>query len=380
MSKIARRNFLSLPAGLFLSARKAGRKILILVLDGCGPDYIERIELPVIRRMMRDGLYVTGKGVVPSVTCVNIASLLTGSFPKDHGVTGSYYYNRALAYSEEITKIDLRSTVFRRAKKAGFKTAIVSAKTAPACGADIEVSAENPPTDLTASIGPRANPRSPEIDTWSFRAARAIMAGGADLVFLATSDHMMHAYAPSEEPVQAHLREIDKQLGEMLNDYPGLEIYLTADHGMSEKTEAIDLGRVFAAAGVQADAVPVHKEAGPGANRSLSGSSYVFVRRRAETGKVTEILKQTSGIEDVIGGAQAAETFGLKADLIGDLLVLANEQSVFGAMSAPRDRINLRAHGSLHETRVPILVYGRKYDAAQFQMNLDLIRNLDLKG
>lgn len=365
---------------MFLPPRNAKRKILILLLDGCGPDYIEQNELPTIRRMMRDGIYVVGKGVVPSVTCVNVASIITGSLPKDHGVTGHYYYNRALAYSEELARINLRSTVFKRARKAGFKTAVVSSKTAPACGADIEVSAENPPSDLLASIGPRANPRSPEIDLWSFRAARAMLAGGAGFVFLATSDHMMHAYAPSEEPVQTHLREIDRQLGEILNDYPDLEIYLTADHGMSEKTDAIDLGRLFAAAGIDADAVPVAKDPYLGPNMSLGGSSYVYVKRRADTEKVADMLKQTAGIEDVVNASQAAETYGLKPDRIGDFFVLGAKQTAFGPLQTPRGRINARAHGSLHEIRVPILAYGGGHDASQFRVNLDVTRNLALEG
>ena len=44
---------------------------------------------------------------------------------------------------------------------------------------------------------------------------------------------------------QQHLEELDRIIGDIIDDEPEREIYITADHGMLEKTTAIDPGRVL---------------------------------------------------------------------------------------------------------------------------------------
>ncbi len=44
------------------------RKILIICMDAFGPEYLERSPTPNVDRMRKEGFFVIGQGVVPSVT------------------------------------------------------------------------------------------------------------------------------------------------------------------------------------------------------------------------------------------------------------------------------------------------------------------------
>ena len=70
------------------------RKVLFITVDGFGTDYLQQSDMPNLKRMIEAGTYVEGRGMIPSLTNVNNASILTASFPEDHGITGNYYYDR----------------------------------------------------------------------------------------------------------------------------------------------------------------------------------------------------------------------------------------------------------------------------------------------
>ena len=63
------------------------RKILILCIDGFGPEYLEMSPTPTLDRMARAGKLVIGRSVIPSVTNVNNVSIVTGVPPSMLGST-----------------------------------------------------------------------------------------------------------------------------------------------------------------------------------------------------------------------------------------------------------------------------------------------------
>jgi phosphonoacetate hydrolase len=76
--------------------------------------------------------------------------------------------------------------------------------------------------------------------------------------------------------------------------------------------------------------------------------------------------------------AEAAKTLHLKADRIGDLVVLGDKVTVFGHLE---DEVEIlpagyRNHGSLYELDVPLVLHNaRSAPAANyFQHNFDLAR------
>jgi phosphonoacetate hydrolase len=66
------------------------------------------------------------------------------------------------------------------------------------------------------------------------------------------------------------------------------------------------------------------------------------------------------GIEQVLTRAQAAETFELPADRIGDLVVVSERFTVIGTSASRHDLsaldAPLRSHGGTSEQRVPLIL------------------------
>lgn len=364
--------------------RAATKRIVLFVcMDGCDPRYLHSSDIPNLKRMMQSGMYREGRSVMPSVTNVNNSSIATACFPSDHGITGNYYYDRATGQGTymESPEFLLRPTIFEKARAHGYRTAFLCAKDKLRellrRGADFAASAEQAPVDLQSVAGPKPDVYSPELNYWAFRATRHLLRNGYNFVFLSTTDYMMHTYAPEEAPSQQHMHEVDKLLGAIADDHPNVEIYFTADHGMNAKSKGLDLGRLLTREGVSAEAVPIIKDRYVKHHGNLGGSSYIYVKNASDVKKTTELLRAHSGIEQVLSNAEASAKFQLKSDRIGDLLVLAKKDWVVGDLDAVEEGVKVRSHGSMHESTVPILCYGRKVNAAAYEYNMDITRRFE---
>jgi phosphonoacetate hydrolase len=355
----------------------------VALVDGLGPEYIERSEMPNLRRLMAGGIYKVGRSVIPSVTNVNNASVVTGSFPSEHGIVSNFYFDPHSGESVMMESADflLRPTLFERASAAGLRSALVTAKnkikTLLARGADIAVSAEMPDAAFVAAVGPKPNLYSAEANYWVFRAARWLLRqSGVDVLYLSTTDYMMHTYEPGHARSLEHMHELDRLLGGIVDDHPNLRLALTADHGMNAKTEGIDAARVLAASGIEAEAVPIIRDVHVIHHQNLGGACYVYLKRRADLQKAQEVLAATQGVDEVHRRADAARRFRLRPDRIGDLFLLAARHVVFGDLPAARQEVRVRSHGSRHEEAVPLLCHGWKVEAAHLRYNLDLTRRM----
>lgn len=397
-SSIDRRAFLSGTGGSLLAARAGmfapllgldhadnwpeDRKVLFVCVDGFGPEYLQRSDMPNLKQMIRSGLYVEGAGVIPSVTNVNNTSIVTESLPEDHGITGNYFYDRASRVGTfmESEEFLLRPTIFDKAKAQGIKTGFVTSKEKLmflSRSADLAVAAESPSRELVGRIGAQQDVYSPDINFWSFRAARHFLnEGECQLVYLATTDYMMHTYPPSDERSLAHLHTLDDLLGQILNDHKNLEVYLTADHGMSPKTTAIDMGFLLASNGIAAEVVPIIRDRYVVHHQNLGGAGYVYLEDESTFEDASSILGEVAGVEEIYSKRQAASDFNLHPDRIGDIFFLGEQDVVFGDLGGQlRDEVDIRSHGSRHEVTVPIVCYGRDVAESVYQRSIDLTRN-----
>jgi phosphonoacetate hydrolase len=390
-ASMTRRYFLlgapALPALSQKAGRAARRKILIMLIDGFGPEYLEKSDMPNLKRMRREGGFRIGSAVMPSVTNVNNASVVTACFPDEHGITSNFFYDRLTrTYSEmETAGFLLRPTLFERARAAGLRTALVSAKdkvrTLCSKGAHVKVSAEVPEPKYIQAIGRREDMYSPAVNYWLLRAARHVFKhDGIDLMYLSTTDYMMHTYAPEEGPSLEHLHTLDKLLGDLVDDHPRLEVYVTADHGMNAKREAIDAALILQEKSIPSEMVPIIRDKHKTHHQNLGGAAYVFLERARDLSKAAEILANTPGVEAVHAAPEAARLFHLHPQRIGDLFVLATKDTAFGRLEKPREPARVRTHGSLHESQVPLITYGRKVNMTDYRYNLDLTRRLLLEG
>jgi phosphonoacetate hydrolase len=186
---------------------------------------------------------------------------------------------------------------------------------------------------------------------------------------------MMHKYAPDEEASILHVQSLDSILGEILDDDPGREIYLTADHGMSAKTRGIDIEEVLLSQGVHARAIPIIKDRYVVHHQNLGGASYVYLDKQELIQEAIGILQEVSGIEAVYPRAEAAEKFALMESRIGDLFVLGDKDTVFGEFATTQVPVQVRSHGSRHESAVPILAYGSQMEGI-YQRNFHIAAHL----
>ena len=366
--------------------RPPRRKVVVMLIDGFGPAYLRHSEMPNLRRLAASGFMGTVRAAMPTLTNVNNASVITNSFPEEHGITANFHYDRTLKVASEMDSRDLllRPTLLERAQSRGWKTAIVSAKdkVRSLCGrgALIEISAERPSQADIERAGEKARIYKADGNYWCMRATRHLLAReDVDIVYLATTDYMMHTFSADEEPSQEHLRKLDGMLGELVADHPKIELYLTADHGMNAKREALDPGRLLKEKAIDGTAVPIIKDNHKVHHGDLGGSCYVYLQHPDQWERAADVLRAVAGIEAVYSASEAASAFRLRLDRIGDLFLLGAPHTAFGLLERARQDVNVRSHGSLHEGDVPLVVYGSKLRGAIPGRNLDLTRDIDFE-
>ncbi len=359
------------------------RKVLIICIDAGSHDYLAASDIPNIRKLADAGFYQHANGVIPSVTNVNNVSIATGTFPETHGITSNYYVDRKTGKGEfiEDNRFLLAPTLFEIAKNTKFadKTALFVTKKKLLRilerGTDIAVAAEDPPSEYIASVGNVEPIYSVEINWWLLRAVRwTLRSDDPEFVYCSTTDWVQHKYAPEAEMSQKHMAELDSIIGQIVDDDPEREIYITADHGMIEKSTALDPGRILTQHGIAANSIPIIKDRYVVHHGNLGGASYVFLQNRNDTKTAVQILQDTPGIEEVYSAADAARIFRLHPDRIGDIFLLADRNTVFGELDVVSEPISVRSHGSRHESFVPIIGYNSPWLATDFEYNLDVGR------
>jgi hypothetical protein len=77
------------------------------------------------------------------------------------------------------------------------------------------------------------------------------------------------------------------------------------------------------------------------------------------------------GVESVWARPEAAAEFQLHPGRIGDLFVLAAEDTAFGALPSPRAAVSVRTHGGRHTRAVPIIASGPGAPAGPFEHNYE---------
>jgi len=286
----------------------------------------------------------------------------------------------------------LAPTLFERAAKAGYRSALLTAKAKTIRmlhpGADIMVAAETPDAEWVARLGPAPNIYSPEINAWVFAAALDLLvrAPSLDIIYCHTTDYPMHMSDHTGELSQRHLAEIDGWLGRIVDACPDLALYLTADHGMNFKRRCYDLNRALPERGcpiyfaMSAERDPYVKH-----HRTFGGSAYVWLNEPADVLRVTDTLRRMDGVDEIFGRYEAAARFHLHPDRIGDLLVLGDRDTVFGPLDRSVEDLppTFRTHGSRYEAEVPLVVYGAAVDHSrwhEYTHNVHLTESLPLEG
>ena len=354
---------------------------IVVLIDGFDPEYLDACPAPNLAAMAASGFRVDGRGMTPSVTNVNNVSLVTASYPEQHGITSNYLLDRERGeeYYMESSEFLRAETMFQRATAAGMRSLLVTAKDKLrrllSDGATVSISSEEPPAWVVDGVGEPPHIYSLEVNRWVMDAGRYAMSREHfDLVYLTTTDYAMHTYGPGHSESARHVALLDEGLGAILEQNPASRMLVTADHGMSDKSRMLHLPGELARYGISARAVPVIKDRYVVHHSNLGGSIYVHLENTSDQRAALDALRSLDGVEDALPGEEAATRFRLMPERIGDILVLADSATVFGDPSEVSMPPGLRSHGSAYETAVPIIGCGPGLDPARFRENLDVGR------
>ncbi len=358
------------------------------MMDGFGMEYYGSTPLPNIQRMADEGFFKEVTGVFPSVTNVNNVSIACGAWPAEHGIVANSYFDRetnSAQYMNAAEMIDV-PTIFEWAKKQGVGTALLTSKRKTLElfheHLDFGVAAEDAPQELIEKYGQPAGIYSREINYWLWGVAVDLLKTRPDLglVYVHITDYPMHAWSETALESKEHLTQLDALIGEAVEAAPDAAFYLTADHAMNKKTRCWDLEKVCEAKGV-----PVQFVLSPERDyyikhhRNFTGCSWIWLNDPEDAEKVTAILSELDGVEEILSREEAAERFHLRADRIGDLTVTGDKDTMFGEMDSEYEDLaeDYRAHGSLYEMQLPLIIFneqGELPDPAELRANKDLTR------
>jgi phosphonoacetate hydrolase len=366
---------------------RSTQRIVVIMFDGFGVDYLAHSKMPVLELLKRDGLYKPVKGLMPSVTNINNASICCGVWPEEHGITGNTYFDeqRGVEDYTESPDLLLAPTLFERAARQGVKSALISSKAKTITfllrGAEIVLTGESPTPDWVQKIGPAQSIYSREINYWVMAAAIDVLKNRPDIgcVYIHTTDYPMHTWVPEASESKEHLARMDDLIGQAMHAAPDAAFLITADHGMNAKTVCWDLEKVCERRGVPLrKAFSVGRDRYVKQHRGCSGGAYVYLKTPQDSDRVRAIISGLKGVECVVARDAAARDYKLLKSRIGDLVVWGEKSTVFGEMDTEREDFpsGLRSHGSLHELDIPLFVYNAKAAPSGdfFTHNLDLAR------
>jgi phosphonoacetate hydrolase len=389
-SPVTRRQLtLGLPALL----RKRTQRLIVLMVDGLGPDYISASRMPVLASWQKKGIGKTVGGVMPSVTNPNNTSICCGAWPETHGITANFFLNEATGNAEymESAGLVLAPTLFEKGQHAGIQSALLSSKKKTISllprGASIVLSAEIPPPEWTGRLSKAPDIYSAEINHWLLKAALWILRQRPEIgiLYIHTTDYPMHMWPPEAPQSKAHLAQLDALFGELSAAAPDAAILLTADHAMHHKSRCWDLAKACAARGVTLRAaISAEQDKYLKHHSGFGGTSWVYLRSSRDADRAAAVIGQLAGVEQVLSRSEAARRFRLMPSRIGELVVLGDRDTVFGDLESETVPLagEYRSHGGPAEAGVPLVIYNADGapPAAFFQHNVDLTRWLFAPG
>jgi phosphonoacetate hydrolase len=360
--------------------RKPQRPTVVICVDGCDPEYLERGipdgVFPTIGSFRRTGYLGIADAAMPTFTNPNNVSIVTGAPPSVHGIAGNYYLDRETG--REVMMTDERlmrsETILALMAGSGVKTAAVTAKDKlrKLLGrnlAGICCSSECAPPEVEAMVG-RAKPDmySADLSLFVLDAGIALLARReADLLYLSLSDYVQHAHAPGDPVADAFHRAVDDRVARLVE--LGSVVGIVADHGMNDKARADGTPNVV----FLEDAL--NERFGAGAVRVICPITDPFVRHHGALGSFVRVYARRGtdlaalvaasaalpGVAMVLDGSEAARRLEMPLDREADFVVLGDDNTAIGAARAEHDLSGLaghrlRSHGGLGEQRVPFIL------------------------
>jgi phosphonoacetate hydrolase len=375
-----------------VSYRWPERPVVVVCNDGGDPEYLDAALAAGIvantARFMRSGFSAVAQCVIPSFTCPNNVSIVTGSPPAVHGISGNFYLEPETGRAVVMTGPELMRapTILAAFSRRGAKVASVTAKDKlrQQLGNDMDIAGgainfssekadrcsiqENGIEDVLRLVGrPLPDMYSPDLSLFVLAAGVRLLETQRPLImYLSLTDYVQHTYEPGTPEANRYYHDMDALLGRL--DALGAVVGIVSDHGMRAKTNSDGslnvvwlqdaLDRAFGA-GTTTVICPITDYFV--AHHGALGSFVRVYCRGAAPEAVMRLARSLPGIEAVHDKASAARLFDLPPDREGDVVVISDAATCIGTTPAAHDLKalagqRLRTHGGLAESRVPFIL------------------------
>ena len=367
--------------------------VAVVCIDGGDPAYLRQFlaegAIPNIARFMTEGFSTVADGTMPSFTCPNNMSIITGTPASKHGISGNYYLDTATGKPVVMTGPELLrgDTIIARFADAGARVVSITAKDKlrRQLGKNLDVTrghvsfssefasratlAENGIENVLEFVGmPQPDMYSMELSLFVLEAGiRLLERDRPDLLFLSLTDWVQHKYAPDESEARRFYQALDACFGRLA----ALDaiVALTADHGMNDKSNAegkpnvIWLQDILDAKFGKGDTTVICPitDAFVAHHGALGGFVRVWCRGKATPQQVIAAIHGIDGIELALDKEAACRMFDLPPDREGDVAVISRHDVCIGASESDHDLKGLeghrlRTHGGVSEAKVPFIV------------------------
>lgn len=389
--------------------------VVVVCIDGGDPAYLRQYLkdgcIPNISRFMKEGFSVVADGTVPSFTCPNNMSIITGTPASKHGISGNFYLDMKTGEAVVMTGPELLrgDTILSQFAKAGAKVVSITAKDKlrKQLGKNLDLSkgnvsfssekadkctlAENGIENVLELVGkPLPHMYSTDLSLFVLDAGIKILERDrADLMYLSLTDYIQHKYAPTEDDAKRFYMDLDERFGKLAA--LGAVVALTADHGMNDKANAAGEPNVIWLQDI------LDREFGKGDTRvicpitdafvahhgALGGFVRVWCRGKATPKQIIAAIRGIDGLESVLDKETACRVHDLPPDREADVVVISTANVCLGASEADHDLSGLeghrlRTHGGVSEAKVPFILSAPLSDEYRLKAGAATLKNYQI--
>ena len=369
------------------------RPVVVVCIDGGDPAYLQEFladgSIPNIARFVKEGYAAVADGSMPSFTCPNNMSIITGTPTSKHGISGNYYLDTATWQPVVMTGPELLrgDTIITKFAEAGAKVVSITAKDKLrkqlAKGLDCSkgnvsfstefvercTMAENGIENALEWLGmEKPGMYSMELSLFVLEAGiKLLQERRPDLLYLSLTDWVQHKWSPQEADARRFYQKLDDCVGRLAA--LGATVALTADHGMSDKSNeagepnVIWLQDILDAKFGKDETVVICPitDAFVGHHGSLGGFVRVWSRGKVSARQIIDHIAGIDGIELALDREAVCRMFDMPPDRAGDVAVISRQDVCIGASAGNHDLSGLkghrlRTHGGVSEAKVPFIV------------------------
>lgn len=375
------------------SYRQPARPVVVVCIDGGDPEYLQQFlaegAVPNIQRFVEEGYSTVAMGSMPSFTCPNNMSIITGTPVAKHGISGNYYLDTNTWQPVVMTGPELLrgDTILAGFADAGAKVVTITAKDKlrRQLGKGLDVSQghvsfssefadrctlpENGIENVLEYVGmPKPDMYSMELSLFVLEAGiKLLQDRRPNLMYLSLTDFVQHKWAPDHDKARQFYQALDDAFGRLVNE--DIVLGLIADHGMSDKSNEAgepnviwlqDILDAEFGAGETTVICPI-TDAFVAHHGALGGFVRVWTRGNVSVQAVIDRVAAIDGVDLSLDKKTACRLFELPEDREADVVVVSRKDVCIGSSARLHDLEGLkgnrlRTHGGVSETRVPFIL------------------------